>query len=163
VLVAALANCPPQVHLHLIGNPDTEFGRTVAATAKDNPRIHFIGYRNDVQRLLPAFDTFVQGSRREALSLSLIEAAAAGLPAVATAVGGVPEVIADGTTGILVPPEDPAAMGAALWRLVDTPAMGRAMGEAARKRYLEMFTEARMLEGTLAVYRSCLPQAEAGD
>src|SRR5690606_35221824 len=101
LLVDAIRQCPPDMHLYLIGDPQTPYGQQVRHLARDLPRAHFLGYRGDVQRLLPAFDAYALSSRREALGLSIVEASAASLPIVATAVGGVPEVILDGQTGLL--------------------------------------------------------------
>jgi len=73
-------------------------------------RVHTLGFRPDVQRLLPAFDAFALASRREALSIAVIEAFAARVPVVATRVGGVPEIVRHEDTGLLVPTEDADAI-----------------------------------------------------
>ena len=109
----------PQAHLWLVGDPNTDHGRQVQAMAAQHPRIHFLGYRNDVQRILPAFDGYVLSSRREAMPLSLIEAMAARLPIVTTSVGGVPEVVSDGESGLIVPSDDVGALTRATQRLLD--------------------------------------------
>jgi glycosyltransferase involved in cell wall biosynthesis len=85
-----------------------------------------------------------------------LEAGALGVPVVATAVGGIPEVVEDGVTGILVPPGQPAAVADAVTRLLSDPAAARAMGEAARERVEREFTLERMVAGHLAVYESLL-------
>ncbi|MEY4764599.1 MAG: hypothetical protein RI907_1272 [Pseudomonadota bacterium] len=146
----------PEAHLWLVGDPATDYGQQVQAAAQHEPRIHFLGYRNDVQRILPAFDAYVLSSRREALGLSQIEAMAAGLPVVATAVGGVPEVVQDGLSGIVVPPNDAAALATAVQRLLEDPALAQRMGEAGRARYLAHFTADTMVQRTLALYKHCL-------
>src|SRR5690606_31602406 len=107
----------PRLHLYLIGDPANQFGRDVQNLPQDHDRIHYLGYRNDVQRILPAFDAYALSSRREALGLSVIEAFAAGLPVIATAVGGVPEIVVPDQTGWLVPPENPVALADAIVRL----------------------------------------------
>jgi glycosyltransferase involved in cell wall biosynthesis len=92
-------------------------------------RVVFAGFRPDVERCLAAFDLFVHAPRQEAFGLVLIEALAAGLPVVATRVGGIPDIIRDGSTGILVPPEAPEELADAIGRLLDDAALRRALGE----------------------------------
>ena len=152
-LVKALSHCPGEQQLYLIGDTETPFGQEVRALARTDARIHFPGYRADVARLLPAFDAYLLGSRREALGLSLVEAAAAGLPAIAMAVGGVPEVVEDSVSGYLVPAGDTGAMASRMLALQADPAQARAMGASARQRYQAQFTQDAMLQGVLAVYR----------
>jgi glycosyltransferase involved in cell wall biosynthesis len=93
-----------------------------------------LGERSDVPELLAAADVFVLPSRSEGLPLSVIEAMAAGLPVVASRVGGVPELVAGGETGMLVPPGDPEALAAALRALLDDAERRRALGAAGRRR-----------------------------
>jgi glycosyltransferase involved in cell wall biosynthesis len=89
------------------------------------------GSRDDVPDLLPALDVFVLSSRHEGLSIALIEALAAGVPCVATDVGGIPEVVEDEVQGILVPPGQPRALAAAIDRLLADPALRQRLGEQA--------------------------------
>ena len=153
-LVRALKHCGPDVHLYLIGDAQTPFGESVRASVPEHVRVTFLGYRADVPRLLGAFDAYVLGSRREALGLSLVEAAAARLPSIATSVGGVPEVVLDGRSGWLVPVDDVLAMAQQVERLrAQEPQARAAMGELARQHYLAHFMVQRMVEGTVAVYR----------
>lgn len=95
--------------------------------------VHFLGERPDVERLLPEFDVFVLSSREEGIPNALLEAMAAGRAAVATAVGGTPEILEDGETGWLVPPRAPAALAAALAAALDDPAEAARRGAAARR------------------------------
>lgn len=95
-------------------------------------RVAFLGERGDVDRLLPAFDVFVLSSREEGIPNALLEAMAAGRACVATRVGGNAEVLADGRTGWLVPPRDPAALAAALADALEHPAEAARRGAAAR-------------------------------
>jgi glycosyltransferase involved in cell wall biosynthesis len=83
----------------------------------------------------------------------VIEAMAAGLPVVASSVGGLPELVADGETGILVPAGDAVALAEALARLLDDPELRRSYGAAARRRALERFDLARFRGAHLDVYR----------
>ena len=96
-------------------------------------RVLFTGSRDDVPEILPAFDVFVLSSVYEGLSIALIEAMAAGLPSVATRVGGTPEALTDGLNGLLIPPRDPGAITAAIGRLLQDEPLRRRLGhEAAR-------------------------------
>jgi glycosyltransferase involved in cell wall biosynthesis len=156
LLLRASEHCPPQMHFYFIGDHQTAFGQQVQAQVHDRSRIHFLGYRGDVQRLLPAFDAFAFPSRREALGLSIIEASAASLPIVATSVGGIPEVIINEKTGLLVPPEQPLALAEALVRLQTDAALSKRLGQNARERYLSHFTVDEMVQSTVDVYRRCL-------
>jgi glycosyltransferase involved in cell wall biosynthesis len=105
-----------------------------------NGSVRFLGTVPRAWRLLPHFDVFVLPSRWEGMSNGLLEAMAAGRPIVATTVGGNPELIADGETGLLVPPENPEALAAAILRLVRDPALARRLGEAARRRVVQDYT-----------------------
>jgi glycosyltransferase involved in cell wall biosynthesis len=96
-------------------------------------RVVFLGERPDVERLLPAMDVFVLSSREEGIPNALLEAMAAGRPAVATAVGGTREVLTDGETGWLVPPAAPERLAAALEHALSHPEEARRRGEAARR------------------------------
>jgi glycosyltransferase involved in cell wall biosynthesis len=110
------------------------------------------GFRADAVALMKDFDVFVLSSTHEGLCTSLIDAMAAAKPAVATAVGGVPEVVVDGETGFLVAPHDPPAMADRIVQLLTDAALRTGMGAAALKRARARFTVERMVEETVAVY-----------
>jgi L-malate glycosyltransferase len=93
--------------------------------------VRFLGFRDDIERLLWAADVAVLSSRQEALSLAAVEAMAAGVPVVATDVGGSPEVVRDGVTGLIVPPEDPASLARALISLLGNPPLRARLAERA--------------------------------
>lgn len=114
-------------------------------------RVIFAGFRRDLDRLLPAFSIFCLSSRLEGLGTSLLDAMAFGLPVVATAAGGIPEAVADGVTGRLAPPGDPAALAEALADLLRDEERRQAFGAAGRRRFLERFTTDHMVAETLAV------------
>ncbi len=97
-------------------------------------RAHFLGLRQDVPELLSACDIFLSASEWEGAPVAMIEAMAARLPVVAPAVGGVPDLVEDGVTGVLAPPGDAAALDAALAALACDPERRRALGEAAALR-----------------------------
>jgi glycosyltransferase involved in cell wall biosynthesis len=107
-------------------------------------RVHFLGQRDDVPDLLAALDVFVLPSHSEGVSLALLEAMAAGLPVLASRVGGLPEVVIDGDNGLLIPPQDPEALAAALARLLDDPAWAQKLGANARRQVAEHYSLERL-------------------
>ena len=111
------------------------------------------GFRPDVLSLHKAFDIFVMSSITEGLGTSLVDAMAAAKPIVATATGGIPEVVVHDATGFLVPPRDHAAMADAIVRLLKDPALRRRMGQAGLTRARQRFSAERMLKQTLRVYQ----------
>jgi L-malate glycosyltransferase len=112
-----------------------------------------VGFRPDVLSLHKAFDIFVLSSVTEGLGTSLLDAMAAGKPIVATRTGGIPEVVIDGETGLLVPPRDDEALADAIVRLLKDAGLRRAMGEAGRARARDLFSLERMVQNTLNVYQ----------
>ncbi len=118
--------------------------------------VFLAGFRPDVLELLKGFDLFALSSLQEGLCTSLVDAMAASKAAVATRVGGVPEVVADGETGFLVPARDHEALADRIITLLKDDARRARMGEAALKRARERFTMDRMVEGTLATYERLL-------
>jgi glycosyltransferase involved in cell wall biosynthesis len=114
--------------------------------------VHFLGERRDVPDLLNAMDIFVLPSYSEGLSLALLEAMAAGKPVIATAVGGTPEVVTDGDTGLLIPPRDAGALAAALTRLLSDPALARRLGANARAHVRQNFSLDRLGREINAIY-----------
>jgi glycosyltransferase involved in cell wall biosynthesis len=105
---------------------------------------------------------FVMPSHYETFGISVIEAMAFGLPVVATNVGGLPEVVQDGVTGILVPPKDPNALGDAIVRLLRDPELRKRLGNAGRERVLSEFRTDRIVEQTLKVYARACREPVAG-
>jgi glycosyltransferase involved in cell wall biosynthesis len=121
--------------------------------------VELAGERRDVQRLLLEADVFVLSSRSEGAPLSILEAMAAGVPVVASSVGGVPEIVEDATTGLLVPPGDAAALAAALERLLADAALRRRLGAAGRERVRERFDLAGLQSAHLDLYARELARA----
>lgn len=111
-------------------------------------RITFGGMRNDIAACLSAADIFVLPSLLEAHSIALLEAMRAGKAIIATDVGGNTESVRDAREGLIVPPADSAALADALERLIESNALRESLGKNARARYLEEFTEQRMIEKT---------------
>jgi glycosyltransferase involved in cell wall biosynthesis len=116
-------------------------------------RAVFTGFRDDLDRLIPAFDVFCLSSHQEGLGTSVLDAMCFGRPVVGTAAGGIPEAVDDGVTGRVVPPRHPDALAAALVAVLQDARARRVMGEAGRKRFAETFTVDRMVESTLGVYQ----------
>ena len=115
--------------------------------------VFLAGFREDAPRLMAAFDLFVHASRSEALGYAILEAGCACLPVVATRVGGIPEIIPDDDHGLLVAPEGPDALAAAIETyLTDTP-RAREAGARLYARVTTQFTKAAMITRTLARYR----------
>ncbi|MFB3819672.1 MAG: glycosyltransferase family 4 protein [Candidatus Methylomirabilales bacterium] len=153
--LAAVAREAPAVRLVLAGEgPEAERLRALAGELGIAGHVRFAGVVTGPPKtdLLAAARIVVVPSRREPFSNALLEAMAAGRAVVATAVGGSLEVVEDGRSGLLVPPEDPAALAAALLALLRAPERARALAEGARKR-AEEFSWERMVDAYEALYR----------
>lgn len=151
-LLRAVAKLP-QVHLAVLGDGDKrseieELSRTLGIA----DRTHFVGWRLDVAEVLADVDVVALTSRNEGTPVSLIEAAAAGRPVVATAVGGTRSVVRDGATGLLVGPGDPDAVASALQRLLGRPSLAEEFGRAAREHVKEKFSHRRLLKDVSDLY-----------
>jgi glycosyltransferase involved in cell wall biosynthesis len=153
-LLRALSTCldlPWQ--LDLVGDgPEMPHVRALVTTLGLGERVRLLGAIGDVASVLSRTQLFVLVTRWEGFPRSVLEAMRAGLPVVASAVGGVHEAIEHGETGLLVPPGDERALSDALRRLLTAPARRARMGELARARYEQRFTFEAMLRGTIAVY-----------
>jgi glycosyltransferase involved in cell wall biosynthesis len=124
-------------------------------------QVRFLGRRGDVADLLSACDVFVLPSRREGLGVAALEAMAAGRPVVASAVGGLRDVIIDDRTGLLVPPQDAAALAEALARLVRDDALRRCFGSSAAERIGEGFLAEQMVSSYVELYAEVLEKWRA--
>ncbi len=134
---------------------DGELADELAAQLRERglaSSILMIGPRHDIPDVLSTFDVFVLSSYTEGLPVTLLEAMAAGLPVVATRVGGNPEVVVDGETGVLVPPRDPEALAGALGQLLSEPERARAMGRRGRDRCNTVFGLGVMTASYEALY-----------
>lgn len=118
-------------------------------------RVRFLGFREDVPDLLAAADLFCVSSYLEGMGTSTLDAMAAGLPVVATRVGGIPEIVEHGVTGLLVPARDPAALAEALVTLASDPALRERMGREASIK-VRAFSADRTAERTREAYREAL-------
>lgn len=132
---ARVRSAIPEAHLLIVGDgPLREPLRQQAEEQGILDRVHFTGFRADVNRMLAAMDLFVLCSSFEGTSLTLLEAMGAALPIVATAVGGTPEVLGGAENGVLVPPRDADALGQALIAVLSDPDAARAMAARAQER-----------------------------
>lgn len=121
----------------------------------------FMGLRDDISDLMLASDVSVLPSHEEGFSNAVLESMAAGLPVVATRVGGNPEAIIDGETGWLIAPEQPDKMAVKIIDLLDDPAKAKKWGQAGRRRVEQYFSDKRMVADYIKLYRSCLgPKTE---
>lgn len=152
--VAALKQEFPAAHLVIVGSGDRH-GALVeqARQAGIAERVHLAGHREDVEDCLRGFDCFVHPSLNEGMGRALIEAMAAGLPVVASRVGGIPAVVQDGGNGLLVPPGESGALAEALGRLFRNPSWARELGVKAAASIGGEFGIASMVRAIEAVYR----------
>src|SRR5262249_13276629 len=123
------------------------------ASLRVSERVSFLGEVKDIAHLLGRASCFVLPSRTEGISLTILEAMARGLPVVATRVGGNPEVVLDGTPGLLVAPENPQALGNALLHRWRNQGEANGMGKAGRNRVEEHFNIAIMIERYEQLYK----------
>jgi glycosyltransferase involved in cell wall biosynthesis len=151
---AQVAAADPRVRFFLVGDgPLRPSLEALAGALGMADRVVFTGARKDAARLLAMLDIFVLPSHAEGMSNALLEAMAMGLPVVATAVGGNPDVVRDGVTGLLVPPRQPRALAGALAELLADPAAATALGAQARCRVRQELTLERMLSRYEQLYR----------
>ena len=149
----ALRTSGSSAHLVVVGGGPLEAElKSLARCLGLDQRVHFLGFRSDVAELLPLLDLFVLSSTEEGVSLTLIEAMAAGLPIVATRVGGNPEVVIDGETGVLVEARQPIALAAAIGALLADPAARTRMGRHAREVAMRKFDIERLIDEYQAIY-----------
>ena len=123
--------------------------------------VRFLGFREDVNDLLRAADLFVVSSYLEGMGTATLDAMASGLPVVATRVGGIPEIVDDGVSGILVPARDPKALAEAMLRLAKDPGLRARLGEAGRV-CVRAFSADRTEELTRAMYEEILGHSATG-
>ncbi|MBI3448542.1 MAG: glycosyltransferase [Acidobacteria bacterium] len=152
----------PETRFVLVGEGPLR-GEIEAAIAAAGLRDSFrlAGLRRDIPDVLRSIDLLALPSDREGMPNVVLEAMASGLPVVATAVGGTPEVVRDGVTGRLVPPRDAAGMAAAILDILGSPAGGRTMGEEGLALARREYGLSRMIERTSALYHSLAPAAVA--
>lgn len=150
----------PDLRVLLLGKGPLEADLHTEIAARGwQGRVRLLGFRHDLPRLLPCLDVLVHPAEREGLGVSLLQAAACGVPLVASAVGGIPEVVRD--NGRLVPPGDSATLATALADVLDEPAAAARMGAHGRRWVEQQFSLAAMVTGNLAVYQRLLGGRDA--
>jgi L-malate glycosyltransferase len=156
VLIDAVARVAPRwpaVAALIVGDgPRRRELETLARARGVADRVTFLGHREDVPELLHQADVFVLTSRSEAFPNGVMEAMAAGLPVVASGVGGLPDLIEHGRTGLLVPPDDPGTLAAALESLVRSPQYACDLGAAAREEIVRRYSFDRMVRAFEHLY-----------
>lgn len=150
---AELRRTHPRAFL-VIGGDGSDRAALEAQAASLGLREHvkFLGFRKDVPAILSVLDGYVLASRSEGLGTAILEALAAGLPGVATEVGGIPDSVRHEKTGLLVPNENPTAIAAAMARLMDDEGLRERLGAAAWKMVREEFTAEKLAADTVAYY-----------
>ncbi len=156
-LFGAMRRMPREVHLLVIGEgPEEDDYRETVTRYGLERSVHFLGHRDDVPGILEGIDLLAVPSTLEATPYVILEAMAAGLPVVASAIYGIPELVKEGETGLLVEPENEAMMAEALGRIIARGELAARFGRAARERYEELFTLERSARVTAVVYRDLL-------
>jgi glycosyltransferase involved in cell wall biosynthesis len=158
-LLGALAQLPPPARpwLAIAGDgPERAALERLASELGLDADVRLLGERGDAKRLMQAADLLVLPSFFEGLSNSLLEAMAAGCPVVASAVGGTPELVEDGRTGLLFPADDVAALAAAILRLAGDPALGARLSRAGRDQVVRNHSREALAAAVSAIYERCL-------
>jgi L-malate glycosyltransferase len=159
--MAQVVRAIPAAHLVIAGEgplrPDLERQcRSLGLT----DHVHLLGFRDDVPQILRAVDLFVMSSKEEGLGTSVLDAMACGLPVVATAGGGIPEMVRHETTGLLARVGDPADLAGAVIRLHHDRHLAGRLAEAGHRLVHEHFAVDRMVAGNLAVYQQVLEERD---
>lgn len=150
----------PNAHLVLVGDGALRHDLEAhARTLRLDSFVHFVGEADDVASIYQDFDQFALASKAEGTSMSVLEAMASGVPVVATAVGGTPELLDHGRSGVLVPPEDAGALAGALIGLLQDAGRRRTLASAARQRVVDRYSERAMLAAYEALYRGNVPES----
>jgi glycosyltransferase involved in cell wall biosynthesis len=145
------------VHLLIVGDgPHRRRLEQFRRQVRIEDKVHFLGHRSDVWRLMPHFDLLWLASEYEGLPNVVMEAMIAGLPVVATDISGNRDLIVPGETGYLVPVGDRAALARQANKLLDDPELAKRLGEAGRRRVLAEFSVERMVEMHVKLYRDLL-------
>jgi glycosyltransferase involved in cell wall biosynthesis len=168
VLVEAFARLEAPAELVLAGGDwgDAGYPQRIKQLARElgvDARVHFENHREDVGALLSTADIFVLPSRSDARPRSIIEAMSLGIPVIASDTGGIPSLIASDETGMLVPPDDIAALAAALRRLVLDPDLRQSLGAAARASAAANFRPDRTAAEYVRLYRLLMCRKRAAD
>jgi glycosyltransferase involved in cell wall biosynthesis len=156
---ALVVDVDPRVSFAVVGDGDSGLSENLIRLRRElglDDRFHFLGFREDVPACLDAFDLFVSSSVTEGLPLASMEALGMGKPAVLTRCGGVPELVADGRTGLLVPPRQPESLARGILSLVRDPGRAAELGARARKDVRGRFSLESMVQAYVNAYESLL-------
>lgn len=149
----------PDVELVIIGDGTLKSELTAqAAQLQVDSRVKFLGSRRDIPELLSQLDIFVLCSIDEGMPISLLEAMAAGLPVVATKVGGIREIVVENKTGLLIQPQNPQALADAIYKILTDSPLARSMSQEAVRIVAERFSIKKMTEGYTSLYENLLAQ-----
>jgi glycosyltransferase involved in cell wall biosynthesis len=148
----ARARAPPRRRRRAGQGTARARAEALAAQLGVRDRLHFLGWVDDLPRFYATVDVFALSSLNEGTPVAVIEAMAAARAVVATAVGGVPDVVEPGVTGLLVPAQDPDAMAAALLELATDPDRRAALGGEGRRRARERYSHVRLVDEIEALY-----------
>lgn len=152
----------PMARLFVVG--DGELRGALEAQVKEldiGHAVTFTGFRTDVPQWLALFDVFIMSSHLEGLCTSVLDALAMRRPVVASAAGGLPEIIRHEVTGLLVPPKEPEPLADAIVRLLRDRELGRRLAEAGRRHVEAEFSAESMVEGTLRVYHEVMDEGQS--
>jgi glycosyltransferase involved in cell wall biosynthesis len=157
-----LAEQKPEVRYIIVGEGELEAElKSLSNSLGVEGVVTFAGFRRDIVAVLAALDVFVLSSVAEGLCTSILDAMASGVPVVATAVGGVPEVVEDGVSGVLVPPADPEAMAGAVGRVLEDDALKERLVNGGRRRATE-FSLSNTVEKTERLYMNLIKRKRGG-
>jgi len=149
----------PGAHLALVGPDEEGLTKVIrAACGTQAAMLRFVGYTDHPQSYMAAADVFVLPSYREGFGSTVIEAAACGLPAIASRIYGLTDAVVDGVTGFLVAPRDPAALAQRMRELAGDAGLRQRLGVAARERALRDFSQAALTRATLEYYEARLAE-----
>ena len=163
--LAFLSSKVPIAHYLVVGGGSSAYLGQLRGLSADQgvgDRVHFVGFQDPTWPYLAAMDVYAQPSHDEAFGIAAVEAMAMGKAVVATRVGGLPEVVEDGTTGFLVPPGDAAALGATILALFHDRARREDMGRRGRVRACEYFGLEKTLAGVEHLYQQVLAGRRTG-
>ena len=155
----AILKSSPHVHYLIIGGGDAGYETRLRALVRKlglTSHVHFAGFQPSVYPHLAALDIYVHPALMEGFGIAVLEAMAMRKPVVTTAIGGLPEIVLDGETGVLVPPGDSDALARAVSLLLRDPARRGELGAAGRDRVTARFTVDAMMKGLAAGYRALL-------
>jgi glycosyltransferase involved in cell wall biosynthesis len=159
-LIAAIARLRqdfPSLHLVIVGSGDRHDALLQQAESVGlSDAVHLLGHRDDVEACLAGMDLFVLPSLNEGMGRALIEAMAAGLPVIASRVGGIPAVVSHELTGLLVSPGDAGALAVALRQLLDQPEWAAQLGAAASRSVDSRYGSASMVQAIESIFAEAL-------